>query len=59
MSALDELIVRYIRERLKGDEGELALRLYMAYKEGGRKGVLRVIEGILREIGVEAKLHED
>ena len=49
---LDELITRLLRERL-GDDAELAVRLYLAYKEKGRRGVLEVINEVLREVGVE------
>jgi hypothetical protein len=49
---LDELIIRLLRERL-GNDAELAVRLYLAYKEKGRRGVLEVINEVLREVGVE------
>jgi hypothetical protein len=49
---LDELITRLLRERL-GNDAELAVRLYLAYKEKGRRGVLEVINEVLREVGVE------
>ncbi|WP_252900423.1 hypothetical protein [Vulcanisaeta sp. JCM 14467] len=52
MGELDELIIRFLREKLSQD-AELAIRLYMAYKEGGRKGVLRVINEELSKVGVE------
>ena len=52
MGELDELIIRFLREKL-GQDAELAIRLYTAYKEGGRKGVLRVINEELSKVGVE------
>lgn len=52
MGELDELIIRLLRERL-GNDAELAVRLYLAYKEKGRRGVLEVINEVLREVGVE------
>ncbi|MCG2862949.1 MAG: hypothetical protein L7H10_00275 [Vulcanisaeta sp.] len=52
MGELDELITRLLRERL-GNDAELAVRLYLAYKEKGRRGVLEVINEVLREVGVE------
>ena len=52
MGELDELIIKFLKEKL-GQDAELAIRLYMAYKEGGRKGVLRVINEELSKVGVE------
>ena len=52
MGELDELIIRFLREKL-GQDSELAIRLYMAYKEGGRRGVLKVINEELSKVGVE------
>ena len=52
MGELDELIIKFLKEKL-GQDAELAIRLYMAYKEGGRKGVLKVINEELSKVGVE------
>ena len=52
MGELDELIIKFLREKL-GQDAELAIKLYMAYKEGGRKGVLKVINEELSKVGVE------
>ena len=52
MGELDELIIKFLKEKL-GQDAELAIRLYMAYKEGGRKGILKVINEELSKVGVE------
>ncbi|MFB6470544.1 MAG: hypothetical protein TU36_004835 [Vulcanisaeta sp. AZ3] len=52
MGELDELIIKFLKERL-GDDAELAIRLYMAYKERGRRGVLEVINEELSKVGLE------
>ncbi|WP_202905226.1 hypothetical protein [Vulcanisaeta thermophila] len=52
MGELDELIIKFLREEL-GDDAELAVRLYLAYKEGGRRGLLKVINELLRNAGIE------
>ncbi|WP_243676281.1 hypothetical protein [Vulcanisaeta distributa] len=53
MGELDELIIRFLRERL-GQDAELAIKLYMAYKEGGRRGgVIKAINEELSKVGVE------
>jgi len=58
MGELDELITKLLKERL-GEDAELAIKLYMAYKERGRRGVLEVINEVLREVGVEVSMGED
>ena len=58
MSELDELIIKFLRERL-GEDSELAIRLYMAYKEGGRRGIIKVINEELSKVGVEVGEDED
>ncbi|GAB6947109.1 hypothetical protein JCM16161A_12390 [Vulcanisaeta sp. JCM 16161] len=57
MGELDELIIRFLKDRL-GQDAELAIRLYMAYKEGGKKGVLKAINEELSKVGVEVGENE-
>ncbi len=52
MNELDELIIKFLRERL-GEDSELAIKLYMAYKESGRHGIIKVINEELSKVGVE------
>jgi hypothetical protein len=58
MSELDELITKLLKERL-GEDAELAIKLYTAYKERGRRGVLEIINEVLREVDVEVSMSED
>lgn len=58
MGELDELITKLLKERL-GEDAELAIKLYTAYKERRRRGVLEVINEVLREVGVEVSMGED
>ncbi|MGC8607736.1 MAG: hypothetical protein ACP5GZ_02545 [Vulcanisaeta sp.] len=55
---LDELIIKFLRDRL-GQDAELAIKLYMAYKEGGRRGVIKAINEELSKVGVEVNENED
>ncbi|WP_148224751.1 hypothetical protein [Vulcanisaeta moutnovskia] len=55
---LDELIIKFLRDRL-GQDAELAIRLYMAYKEGGRRGVIKAINEELSKVGIEVNENED
>ncbi|MGC9152206.1 MAG: hypothetical protein ACP5GY_00550 [Vulcanisaeta sp.] len=57
LGELDELIIRLIKERL-GDDADLAIRLYMAYKERGRRGVIDVINDVLRDVGITIEVGE-
>ncbi len=47
---MDKIILEEIRRALDGEDAELAVRLYMAYRERGRKGVMEVVEELLRGI---------
>ncbi|WP_428764780.1 hypothetical protein [Vulcanisaeta sp.] len=58
MGELDELIIKFLRDRL-GQDAELAIKLYMAYKEGGRRGVIKAINEELSKVGVEVNENED
>ena len=58
MSELDELIIKFLRERL-GQDAELAIKLYMAYKEGGRRGIIKAINEELSKVGIEVNENED
>ncbi|ADY02234.1 hypothetical protein VMUT_2037 [Vulcanisaeta moutnovskia 768-28] len=58
MGELDELIIKFLRDRL-GQDAELAIRLYMAYKEGGRRGVIKAINEELSKVGIEVNENED
>ncbi|BDR91768.1 hypothetical protein [Vulcanisaeta souniana] len=58
MNELDELIIKFLRERL-GEDSELAIKLYMAYKEGGRRGIIKVINEELSKVGVKVSEDED
>ena len=48
MSELDRIVEDVVRERL-GQDAELALQLYRAYRAGGRRAVLELIRRLARE----------
>lgn len=47
---VDEMILEEVRRILGGEDAELAVRIYVEYRKKGRKGVVEVVERLLREV---------
>jgi hypothetical protein len=55
---MSDEILEIIRKRM-GDDAELAVKLYRAYKEGGRRGLISLINELLGREGLRLIQDDD